>query len=53
MAYEVRLTDDGEALQWIERGPAGEKRHDTEPGAGALRRLGVKLLSLLPIEWLL
>jgi putative cardiolipin synthase len=53
VAWEVRLTADGTSLEWIERGPAGEKRHATEPGTSALRRLGVDVMSILPIEWLL
>jgi putative cardiolipin synthase len=53
VAYEVRLASDGDGLEWIERSPAGEKRHTTEPGATAWRRLGVGAMSLLPIEWLL
>jgi len=52
LAYEVRLTDKGN-LQWIERTPEGEKIHDSEPGASALRRAGVGFMSILPIEWLL
>ncbi|MBL8350381.1 MAG: phospholipase D family protein [Burkholderiaceae bacterium] len=52
-AYEVRLKPDGGSLEWIERTPQGEVRHDTEPGTSALRRLGVGLMSWLPIEWLL
>ena len=52
-AYEVRLAEDGRSLYWIERTPAGEKRYDSEPGVGLLKRLGVGFLSLLPFEWLL
>ena len=51
-AYEVRLAADG-SLEWIERTAAGEARHDTEPGAGPLRRAWIQFLSVLPIEWLL
>ena len=51
-AYEVRLTPDGD-LEWIDRTAAGETRHDTEPGAGLLRRAWIRFLSVLPIEWLL
>jgi putative cardiolipin synthase len=54
VAYEVRLTPDGSDLQWIERTASGEElRHDTEPETGVLKRWGVKLMSILPIEWLL
>jgi putative cardiolipin synthase len=48
-AYEVRISGSGR-LYWVERGAAGEKRHDTEPGVGFWKRTGVRLLSLLPIE---
>jgi putative cardiolipin synthase len=52
-SYEVRLTGDG-ALYWIERKGSGEElRHDTEPGTTVWKRAAVRLLSMLPIEWLL
>ena len=51
-AYEVRLAPDGE-LYWIEREKGVAIRHDVEPGTGFWQRLGVRLLSLLPIDWLL
>ena len=51
-AYEVRLDKDGQ-LYWLERRGSIQIRHDTEPGTGFLKRSGVFLLSLLPIEWLL
>jgi putative cardiolipin synthase len=47
-AYEVCLGADGR-LEWLE----GDARHTAEPGTGALRRLWIDFLSLLPIEWLL
>ncbi len=53
VAYEVRLTPDGLSLQWIERTAAGETVHDTEPGTSLMLRMGVGVLSVLPIEWLL
>ena len=52
-AYEVVLAPDGRGLQWIERSAAGEKRYDTEPDTSWLRRTGVGVLSVLPIDWLL
>jgi len=52
-AYEVRLPADGGGLEWIERTAAGEIRHTSSPGVGALRRLWIDFLSILPIEWLL
>lgn len=51
-AYEVRLTPAGE-LVWIERVGGREARHSSEPGTSPLQRAWVKILSLLPIEWLL
>jgi putative cardiolipin synthase len=51
-AYEVRLAPDG-ALYWVERKQGAVIRHDTEPGASVWRRLGVRILSWLPIDWLL
>jgi len=51
-AYEIRMRPDGD-LEWIERLPSGEIRHETEPGVGAMRRAWLGFLSLLPIDWLL
>lgn len=53
LAYEVRLAPDGRSLQWVERRAAGEKVYDTEPATSALLRLGIGVMSVLPIEWLL
>jgi putative cardiolipin synthase len=52
-AYEVRLSGDGQGLEWIERTDAGEVRYSSPPQAGPLRRLWIGFLSILPIEWLL
>jgi putative cardiolipin synthase len=52
-AYEVRLAPDGHGLEWIERTAQGEVRYDTEPKTSWFKRFGVKLMSWLPIEWLL
>jgi cardiolipin synthase C len=52
-AYQVRLAADGRGLQWIERTAAGEKIHDIEPETSLFRRMGVGMLSTLPIDWLL
>ena len=49
LAYEVKRTNEGD-LYWIERTDSGEKRHDSEPGAGFFLRSWVGFLSLLPIE---
>ncbi|MCL7944039.1 phospholipase D family protein [Marinobacter sp. ATCH36] len=51
-AYEVRIDDDGD-LYWLERVGDREVRHEKEPATGFLKRTGVLLLSILPIEWLL
>jgi len=53
LAYEVLLAPQGRGLQWLERSPTGETRHATEPETTLWRRLGVDLISLLPIEWML
>jgi putative cardiolipin synthase len=52
-AYEVRLVAGDDDLEWIERTPSGEVRHDSEPGVGFFRGLWVGFLSILPIDWLL
>jgi putative cardiolipin synthase len=51
-AYEVHLAPDG-SLYWIRHEAAGDTRYDTEPGTTFFQRTGVRLLSWLPIEWLL
>ena len=51
-AYEVRRSDAGR-LEWLERRAADTIRHEREPGTGFWLRLGVRALSLLPIEPLL
>jgi cardiolipin synthase C len=51
-AYEVRLSESGE-LQWIERRQDGSVTHDVEPGTSAWQRAEIRLLSTLPVEWLL
>lgn len=51
-SYRVRLADDG-SLVWHEQADGGEVVHHSEPNAGLLRRAGVKVMSWLPIEWLL
>jgi putative cardiolipin synthase len=51
-AYRVHIAADGR-MQWVERSAAGERVHDDEPGASLLKRLGLGLLSVLPIEWML
>ncbi|MGH8796556.1 MAG: phospholipase D-like domain-containing protein, partial [Caldimonas sp.] len=51
-AYEVRLAPDG-SLRWVEHAGGAEIVHDQEPGTTFWKRLGVSLMSLLPIDWLL
>ncbi|MBN9132104.1 MAG: hypothetical protein J0H48_01885 [Nitrosospira multiformis] len=51
-AYEVRLSENGK-LYWIEQHGEKQVRPDTEPGTSFWQRLGVWILSVLPIEWML
>jgi putative cardiolipin synthase len=51
-AYRVKLDARG-ALRWIEGVGDLEVVHNREPGASRWRRSAVKLLALLPIDWLL
>lgn len=51
-AYELGLSENG-GLYWLERQNGEQRRLDSEPGTGLLKNLGVRLLSWLPIEWLL
>ncbi|MDB5933413.1 MAG: hypothetical protein JWQ01_757 [Massilia sp.] len=51
-AYEVRLAADG-SLYWIEQKQGVAIRHDSEPGTSFWRRLGVRVMSWLPIDSLL
>lgn len=53
-AYEVRLSPDGNGLQWIERSGSGaELRYDVDPETSWFKRFGVDVMSAFPIEWLL
>ena len=51
-AYQVQLSEDGQ-VYWLEQRGEQVERLDKEPGTGFWQRAGVKLLSWLPIEWLL
>ncbi|MGJ7918182.1 phospholipase D family protein [Massilia sp. LXY-6] len=51
-AYKVRLEPDGK-LVWLERREGEVLRHETEPGTSIWKRAGVRILSWLPIDWLL
>ncbi len=51
-AYEVKLDDRG-AVIWLERRGDQVIRHEKEPGTSWFKRAAVKVLSWLPIDWLL
>lgn len=51
-AYEVKLAPDG-SLYWIGTQKGVVTRYDTEPGTTFLERMGIKVLTWLPIDWLL
>lgn len=49
-SYRLRLNTAGD-IEWVERLPGGNDLvYDHEPGVGLWERLGVDLLSILPIE---
>ena len=53
IAWRLALEPDAAGkprLVWIEHGPDGERRYAQEPQTGALRRMSVWLLGLLPLE---
>lgn len=52
-AYEVRIQKDGSGLEWVEVTEQGEVVHRNEPKAHLMKRIGVTLLSWLPIDWML
>jgi putative cardiolipin synthase len=51
-AYAVRMGESGR-LEWVEQTAGGERVHLREPDAPLGRRLVVRALSLLRIDWLL
>lgn len=51
-AYEVRLDEQGRMV-WIERSGGTTRRHHEEPYTTVWQRAGVRILSVLPIDWLL
>jgi len=51
-AYEVILADDG-SLNWVEQGANGAIVHTSEPGMSWGQRIAVRVISYLPIEWML
>jgi putative cardiolipin synthase len=52
IAYQVRLSSEGH-LEWVERSDGREVVLREEPGATMMKRIGIAVLSWLPIEWLL
>ena len=51
-AYQLRLGPQGQ-LQWLDGASEPPLVLETEPGTSLWRRLGVRVLSWLPIDWLL
>lgn len=51
-SYRVCLNEAGR-LEWHEQHENGVIVHKTEPGVTWWKRVAVRLLALLPIEWLL
>lgn len=51
-AFEVRLDADGK-LVWLQRTGDKVTTYHEEPGTSAWKRAGVRVLSWLPIDWLL
>ena len=51
-SYQVSLNEAGK-LQWVEQHEGGPIVHTTEPGTTWWKRAMVRLLALLPIDWLL
>jgi putative cardiolipin synthase len=53
VAYEVRLTEGGNDVEWIDRTEGGEVRYGSAPDCGPFKRMWSGFMSVLPIEWLL
>ncbi|MES2739921.1 MAG: phospholipase D family protein [Pseudomonadota bacterium] len=51
-AYEVRLNPDG-SLYWVEHNGGVALRHDSEPGTSYWQRIGLGLMTVLPIDSML
>ena len=51
-SYEVCLAEGGK-LYWLEHRGGELLRHDVEPSTSFWERLGVSVISLLPVDWLL
>lgn len=52
-AYQVVLQEDGSSLAWQARENGKTVMHTDEPGVSFWKRTAIRLLALLPIEWLL
>ena len=52
MTYRLHLSENDKPF-WIEQRDGATVRHNTEPRTSWRLRAGIRLLSLLPIEWLL
>ncbi len=52
-SYHLRLDAKSNRLNWLTDEASGSTLYTTEPGASLLRKLGVEVMSLLPIESLL
>jgi len=50
--YEVRLNKE-DSVEWVEQANGGEVIHNASPETGVLRRIWIRFLSMLPIEWML
>jgi putative cardiolipin synthase len=53
LSYVPKLTGEGKVTWYEPAGDGTQIQHDSEPGTTVVSRLVVKLLGLLPIEWLL
>jgi putative cardiolipin synthase len=51
--YEVRLTADGQHIEWVDRASGSEKTLSSAPDTSVFRRMWAGFLGILPIEWLL
>ena len=51
-AYEVVIGPNGD-LNWIKQTGARTITHRTEPRTNGSQRIGIRILSHMPVEWLL
>ncbi|MDR5170686.1 phospholipase D family protein [Methylobacillus flagellatus] len=51
-AYEVRL-DENNRLYWLSYQDGVEQRYSVDPGTTLMQRFFVRILSIMPIDWLL